>query len=543
MVPDRISGILQRTTRQVAVALLCTLVILAEHKLFYTLHPSLSDMVEFKHFVNIGIAYLLFSFIRSPRARLAAYLAPPLFTFIERMHQAYFGAQIHPIEIWHFFIQFGEVSESMFGSPGLFLLPIALTAAAMAAILVIRKLDHGLFRIKYWGWLIVLLLLIEPYKNIFQGNDFGKHPSVTVIESYNLFGSFTFFLTEIVPAKAALRSGAASVVVQRPVAMEEAVRRNVIFVIGESVRLKNMSLFGYAYDTTPFLLSMAGKRGFVYRRAVASGVSTDVAMPYLLNVLSGPNQVGNILSGNWSLFSMAKSRGMKTYFFSTQSADSLEHIINYICPDSIDVLKAMDHFKNSGPLPRADDHSLIEQLAGVDFGGSNFVVLHQRGCHSPYRKRAPESMKRFTGRTDGPRGHDIDDYDDCIRYEDHFFGELFSFLERQAGSPIYLIFTSDHGQALGEDGRFGHSFFHEAVYSVPFVFNAFGGEDRLVRSAAALPQIVRHYDVAMLAAELLGFRMPDAAPLSEPYYVSGLDLGFENGRWVRISGDTVRVEP
>ena len=63
---------------------------------------------------------------------------------------------------------------------------------------------------------------------------------------------------------------------------------------------------------------------------------------------------------------------MTTYFISTQTADSMEHIINYICPDNIDVFKTMDMLQNSGPLAEADDHSLIHELAAVDFSKTQF---------------------------------------------------------------------------------------------------------------------------------------------------------------------------
>jgi glucan phosphoethanolaminetransferase (alkaline phosphatase superfamily) len=174
------------------------------------------------------------------------------------------------------------------------------------------------------------VFLIEPYKTITGNDDFGKQPSVTIIESYNLYGSFSFFLTKILPRKLMASQSGPVPYPPAPASVEDAVNRNVIFVIGESVRYHHMSLYGYGRETTPFLQSQVGKEGFYYRKTVASAVSTDVALPYLLNALTGPEQVHNMVAGTWCLFRMAKASGMKTFFLSTQTADSMEHIINWV---------------------------------------------------------------------------------------------------------------------------------------------------------------------------------------------------------------------
>jgi glucan phosphoethanolaminetransferase (alkaline phosphatase superfamily) len=538
-----LGGALKRLPKHITLAILFALLIYSEHKLFYGLKVSLADMVEFKHFVNVGLAYFLFSFIHNDKARLVTYLLLPFLTVIQRLHQAYFGAQIHPIEIWHLFIQFGDVTESFFGNLLVFILPFSLFAGLVTGTLIISRLDKNLLRIKYLGWVLFLVFLIEPYKTITGGNDFGKQPSATIIESYNLYGSVSFFLTKILPLKLASGNIVASVHVDPPQAEESDIDRNIIFVIGESVRYHNMSLFGYERKTTPFFDAQKKDPGFHFRKTVASGVSTDVSIPYLINALTGPDQIGNMLSRQWCLFRMAKEMGMKTYFFSTQNADSMEHIINYICPDNIDVLKTMDRIGNTGPLPGSDDHSLIAQLRTVDFTRSNFIVLHQRGSHDPYGKRSPQAFKTFAGTSPGPRGYAVDDYDDSILYGDHFFRALFDFLEKETKGPAYVIFTSDHGQGFGEIGRYGHSFFHEAVYGVPFVFKALRGEATILENVSAFPEIIRHYDIAVLIARLLGYSIKESDGLADNYYVSGLDIGFENGRWVRIDGNRIDLLP
>jgi hypothetical protein len=216
----------------------------------------------------------------------------------------------------------------------------------------------------------------------------------------------------------------------------------------------------------------------------------------------------------------------------------MEHIINYLCPNQIDVLKTMDAIENVGELAEGDDHSLIRQLDLVDFSRSNFIVLHQRGSHSPYEKRFPPRFHKITEPT-GIKDGRADGYDNSLLYGDHFFEALFGYLKDKPGNPIYVIFTSDHGQALGEQGLGGHGHFHESVYGVPFVFKAFEGEGPLMEYVANFPEIIRHYDITLLMARLSGFDIKESAGLPGEYYISGLDIDFENGHWVSINQDQI----
>ena len=77
---ERAIEALKHLPKQILVAVLFALLIYSEHKLFYRLNRSLVDMVEFKHFVNVGFAYFLFSFIYNKKARHISYLLFALFS-------------------------------------------------------------------------------------------------------------------------------------------------------------------------------------------------------------------------------------------------------------------------------------------------------------------------------------------------------------------------------------------------------------------------------------------------------------------------------
>jgi lipid A ethanolaminephosphotransferase len=96
--------------------------------------------------------------------------------------------------------------------------------------------------------------------------------------------------------------------------------------------------------------------------------------------------------------------------------------------------------------------------------GYRFVVLHLGGgSHGPaYADRHPPEFQRFK-----PLCMDADvanrctreqlynAYDNTILYVDYVLGEIIATLDR-SGAPYVVIYLSDHGESLMEDGRLFH---------------------------------------------------------------------------------------
>ena len=61
-------------------------------------------------------------------------------------------------------------------------------------------------------------------------------------------------------------------------------------------------------------------------------------------------------------------------------------------------------------------------------------------------------------------------YDEGVRYVDRAIGELFESL-RTSGlwEQMLIVVTSDHGEAFGERGEFGHNSLHEEIVRVPLI--------------------------------------------------------------------------
>jgi arylsulfatase A-like enzyme len=83
-------------------------------------------------------------------------------------------------------------------------------------------------------------------------------------------------------------------------------------------------------------------------------------------------------------------------------------------------------------------------------------------------------------------------YDEGVRYLDRSLGGLFDSLRSSgAWDQMLVVVTSDHGEAFGERGEFGHGSLHEEIVRVPLIIKWPGGENagtsrRVLRSSVDL---------------------------------------------------------
>lgn len=230
----------------------------------------------------------------------------------------------------------------------------------------------------------------------------------------------------------------------------------VVLVIGESARADHFGLNGYARPTTPLLAAMPELVNFSNARSCAS--ATRISVPCLLT--RATEQDPKRSSTETSLISMFRHFGFDTAWISTNQIYGLydtpvtavaNEAQRLIFPIS---MQNLEH----GSL----DEELIEPFKQFLARPSprKMVVLHQRGSHWHYHDRYPAPFRKFTPTCEGntsPSRCGIDKltngYDNSILYTDYVLDSVIGAL---AGQSALFLYTSDHGQSLGEDGYFTH---------------------------------------------------------------------------------------
>lgn len=282
---------------------------------------------------------------------------------------------------------------------------------------------------------------------------------------------------------------------------------NIILIMNETVRSESMSVLGYEVDTTPRLAELEGLHA---ASVYAAGTMTRTSFAGLVNRLKYPEIGEQFLSQSNCLFRLAKENGFKTHFIYSQSRETADTLLPYMCSNYIDsVLTSSDA---PADLQGFDD-SLAWNLGRIDLGEKNFILIGPRGAHTPYADKSPETFKTFD-----------DDYDNAIHYADHVVAEIVEQVRRQSDKPAFVIMTSDHGEILkGEDEKRGHGWFKGKVVQVPFLFLAL----KQAASASTMSEVRKvqsHFDIATLVLGLMGYDVTVEASTDKEIWVNGSDL-------------------
>lgn len=237
----------------------------------------------------------------------------------------------------------------------------------------------------------------------------------------------------------------------------------VVLIIGESVRSDRLGINGYARDTTPELAKLKGL--LTWPDATACGVSTSYAVPCLFVRTS--QEAFRFPLKEQSLISVLHDFGFSTHYISMQNTYK-NPTIYQICREAEDCRAQMDNATDE-LLP-----SLFKEALQADTARRRLFVLHQMGSHWIYASRYPRSFAYFQPDCKGSAAdcstEETDNaYDNTIRYTDFIISSIIHSLEHK---KALVIFTSDHGEALGEYGRFGHGSLYalslRVQKSVPF---------------------------------------------------------------------------
>ncbi|MCW5669865.1 MAG: phosphoethanolamine--lipid A transferase [Hydrogenophaga sp.] len=241
----------------------------------------------------------------------------------------------------------------------------------------------------------------------------------------------------------------------------------LLLVIGETARAQNFGLNGYARDTTPTLARWQSQGDLVNFAQVRScGTNTQVSLPCIFSPLTRA-QGGDKTPEHENLLDVLQRAGLAVLWIDNQSG------CKGVC-DRVPNAYAGDHAvpglcEGSECYDAAMLDGLDQRLAALDpqrRARGVVVVMHQMGSHGPaYAKRAPADQKPFQPEcqsitlSDCPHEPLVNAYDNSIAYTDHFLGQTLQWLKARAdrgAEDTGLIYVSDHGESLGENGLYLH---------------------------------------------------------------------------------------
>ncbi|RDZ27543.1 phosphoethanolamine transferase [Lysobacter silvisoli] len=232
--------------------------------------------------------------------------------------------------------------------------------------------------------------------------------------------------------------------------------RLLVIVVGETVRAQNWGLNGYARQTTPELARIGPIN---FREVQSCGTSTEVSVPCMFSPWGRHDYDRARIKGSQSLLHVLEHAGIPTLWRDNQTG----------CKGVCDGL-AFESFEHGDDPRYCDANGCSDEvlLQGLDAElarrpGDMVLVLHQLGNHGPsYYKRYPPQFERYRPACKSDDlgqcslGEIVNAYDNAILHTDAFLAATIRTLAERSGRDTAMIYLSDHGESLGENGLFLH---------------------------------------------------------------------------------------
>jgi len=159
----------------------------------------------------------------------------------------------------------------------------------------------------------------------------------------------------------------------------------------------------------------------------------------------------------------------------------------------------------------------------LDYSQPQFITLHMRSTHTPYIENYPKSQEVYPVEGKSYEEYMLNSYDNSVLYTQKVISDIYEYFEK-TGEPTYIFFTSDHGELMGQNGRFGHNAVDLDIARVPFLFygaNLDNSEaNKISQDLGCLPN---HYSISKKVAELLGYDIYNPNEEAGYYYLNGVD--------------------
>ncbi len=243
-----------------------------------------------------------------------------------------------------------------------------------------------------------------------------------------------------------------------PQAQQRPKKSLMIFVVGETARADHFSLNGYGRETNPELKQQDILN---FTHVASCGTSTAVSVPCLFSKFPRTDYSDKKGKTYEGLLDMLQRAGLKVLWLDNNSD----------CKGTCLRVPHSDIPKNQ-PSPFCDGQNCLDEslLVGLQdyidsLQDNAIIVLHSDGSHGPeYYDRYPKSLERFTpvchtnqlGSCTSDELKNV--YDNTILYTDHFLSQTIELLKRnQDKVDASMIYVSDHGESLGENGIYLHA--------------------------------------------------------------------------------------
>ena len=292
----------------------------------------------------------------------------------------------------------------------------------------------------------------------------------------------------------------------------------VVFVIGESLRNDHMQINGYERETTPYLMEEDNLVSLT--DIYGAECFTHTSVPQIMTRADSANP--QRAYDEQSFVTIFKDAGFRTTWIANQeSVATYAYFMN-----ECDTLIYVNGDKSVYTFDKWLDEDILPHLENElqDDNPTQLHILHSIGSHWWDNSHYTDEFERYTPViksrvvSSNTQEEMINSYDNTILYTDYFIKETIDLIRDKKS---ILIFLSDHGESLGEDGYYLHGADRpELHYPAAFVWYS----DKYAQSFPDMIENLKDNSDKKYRSDYLFHSIIDAADITTEYIEPQLSI-------------------
>ncbi len=240
--------------------------------------------------------------------------------------------------------------------------------------------------------------------------------------------------------------------------MKNGPRKNLtILIVGETSRAEDFSLGGYSRETNPLL---AKDNVIYFPKTTSCGTATAVSVPCMFSNMPRAHYDEQLAHHQEGLLDIVQRAGIQVQW--NENDGGCKGACDRVPHQNMNVLNLPGQCIDGECYDEVLFHDLDNYIDKLN--GDGLIVLHTIGSHGPtYYNRYPKAFGKFTPTCDTNEIQScsqeqlVNTYDNTVLYVDYIVDKAIKLLQsKQDKFTTSLVYLSDHGESLGENGIYLH---------------------------------------------------------------------------------------
>ncbi|QRG78805.1 phosphoethanolamine transferase EptA [Citrobacter sp. R56] len=300
--------------------------------------------------------------------------------------------------------------------------------------------------------LLVALFFYKDYASLFRNN---KQLIKALSPSSSIVATSSWYSHQRLANLPLVRIGEDAH--RNPLMLKQPRKNLTILIVGETSRADNFSLSGYSRQTNPRL----EKDNVVYfPHTTSCGTATAISVPCMFSGMPRKHYDEELAHHQEGLLDILQRAGINVQW--NDNDGGCKGACDRVPHQDMTVLNLPGQCIEGECYDEVLFHGLEEYIDKLQ--GDGVIVLHTIGSHGPtYYNRYPPQFRKFTPTCDTneiqtcSQQQLVNTYDNTILYIDYIVDKAINLLKsHQDNFTTSLVYLSDHGESLGENGVYLH---------------------------------------------------------------------------------------